>query len=69
MSDSETGDEQSTRGASGSFLPAELTVSEVLIELNDELKGKLVADLACICDVDPNTARFTLEAHKWNMQV
>jgi hypothetical protein len=61
------------RGGAGGGGPenseGDFSVSEVLIELDDNLKSKLVADLMSICDVDEKTARFTLEAHRWNMQV
>ncbi len=46
-----------------------LSVTPVLIELDEGLKGKLVSDLASICDVSGEEARHMLEAHKWNMQV
>lgn len=46
-----------------------LTVSDVLIELDDNLKSKLVIDLMQICEVDEDTAKSTLESYRWSMQV
>lgn len=46
-----------------------VVLSEVLLELDDNLKSKLVSDLMQICEVDEDTAKSTLVAYRWSMQV
>ncbi|CAL8100798.1 unnamed protein product [Orchesella dallaii] len=45
-----------------------VSIAEVAIELDENLKSKLVDDLSSICSVNKQTAREMLEAHRWNMQ-
>lgn len=47
----------------------QVSIAEVKIELNDDLKYKLVQDLSSICSIDETAGRQMLEAYKWNMQV
>ncbi len=56
-------------GSSASSAGSKITVSEVLIELDDNLKSKLINDLMQICEVDEDTAKGTLQNYRWSMQV
>ena len=72
MSDSDTsngGEHNTSKSSNASNDEDRIEVADVLIELDDTLKGKLIDDFAAICDVSLAVSRETLIRHKWNIQV
>jgi len=44
-------------------------VGTVVLDLDENLRRKLVEDLSCICSVSTDIAKDMLLTHNWNIQV